>query len=238
MVLLVILLAMLLFIGCVYAIYSMAWLVKKRKENARFIQQYGMTKEEYIVAKKAKEREEHERKRQERIEKKNSFFKSLSDQYGKCSASFSFAISSHANKVFEAHVFEDKNMIVVFNSDLFEITNTIPFQSILDFSIDVDIKRIGGNTATTTTKTSTGSMVKRGLVGGVLFGGVGALAGAATAKTTSQTTFDEEKEECRYSISINLDSISSPIYIMYFGLGSTTCKKVAGILTTIIRRNN
>lgn len=166
------------------------------------------------------------------------FLKSLSGKYGKVSTTFSFSKSNHNAKECEARVFEATKTIVVFKPVSLDIVDVIPFSSILDFSIDEDIKITGGNTATTTTKTSTGSMVKRGLVGGVLFGGVGALAGAATAKQSSQTIFDKKTEEKRYSIPINIDSISSPIYTMYFGFDSNTCKKVAGILTVIIRQNS
>lgn len=209
-------------------------LKKKEEEDAQFIKQHGMTRAEH----KAKVNEEKERKHKEKQERRTSFLKSLSEKYGKVSTIFSFSKSNHHAKECEARVFETTKTIVIFKPTSLEVVDIIPFSSILDFSIDEDIKITGGNTATTTTKTSTGSTVKRGLVGGVLFGGVGALAGAATAKQSSQTIFDEKKEERYYSIPINIDSISSPIYTMYFGLDSSSCKRVAGMLTAIIRRNN
>lgn len=217
-----------------YFISNKKQLKEKEKENAQFIQKHGMTREEYDK----KIREDKIKAEKERKERRSEFLKSLSSQYGKNSTSFSFSKSNHNAKECEARVFEATKTIVVFKPISLEIVDIIPFSSILDFSVDEDIKITGGNTATTTTKTSTGSMVKRGLVGGVLLGGVGALAGAATAKQSSQTIFDEKKEERRFSIPINIDSISSPIYTMYFGLDSNSCKRVAGMLTAIIRRNS
>lgn len=207
---------------------------KKDEADAQFVKQHGMTRVEH----EAKVNEEKERRHKEEQENRTLFLKSLSEKYGKVSTKFSFSKSNHNAKKCDARVFEATRVIVVFNPVSLYIVDVIPFSSILDFSIDEDIRIIGGNTATTTTKTSTGSMVKRGLVGGILLGGVGALAGAATAKQSSQTVFDGKKEERKYSISINLDSISNPIYTMYFGLDSETCKRVAGILTAIVRRNS
>lgn len=209
-------------------------LKKEEEADAQFFKQYGMTRAEH----EAKVNEEKERKYKEKLERRTSFLKSLSEKYGKVSTTFYFSKSNHNSKECEAQVFEETKTIVVFKPVSLDVVDVIPFSSILDFSVDEDIKITGGNTATTTTKTSTGSMVKRGLVGGVLLGGVGALAGAATAKQSSQTIFDEKKEERRYSIPINIDSISSPIYTMYFGLDSSSCKRVAGMLTAIIRRNS
>lgn len=206
----------------------------KEREEKQFIEKHGMTREEHA----SKVIQEKKLKQQEKQRQRSELLSSLSEKYGKVSASFSFSKSSHNTKECEARVFEDKQVIIVFKPITLSIVDTLPFSSILDFSVDEEIKVIGGNTATTTTKTSTGSMVKRGLVGGVLLGGVGALAGAATAKQSSQTIFDEKREERRYSIRINIDSISSPIYTMYFGLDSNTCQKVAGLLTVIVKRNS
>ena len=206
----------------------------KEREEKQFIEEHGMTREEHT----SKVIQEKRLKQQEKQRQRSEFLKSLSGKYGKGSTSFTFSKSSHNSKECEARVFEDKRVIVVFKPLTFSIVDTIPFSSILDFSVDEEVKVIGGNTATTTTKTSTGSMVKRGLVGGVLLGGVGALAGAATAKQSSQTIFDEKREERLYSIRINIDSISSPIYTMCFGLDSNACQKVAGLLTVIIKRNS
>lgn len=207
---------------------------KKDEADAQFIKQHGMTRAEH----KAKVKEEKERKHKENQERRTSFLKSLSEKYGKVSTTFPFSKSNHNAKKYEARVFEATKTIVVFKPTSLDIVDVIPFSSILDFSVDEDVRTIGGNTATTTTKTSTGSMVKRGLVGGVLLGGIGALAGAATAKQTSQTVYDEKTVERRYSITINIDSISSPIYTMCFEFDLSSCKRVAGILTAIIRRNN
>ena len=166
---------------------------------------------------------------------RKQFIDGLHHEYGETSAKFFFSKTVKSNKEYEARVFEDSNIIIVIDRD--KIVDKIPFCSILDFSVEDEVITIGENTATTVTKTSTGSMIKRGLVGGVLFGGIGALAGAATAKSISETQFNNPDERHEYSITVNIDSLSSPIYLMHFGKDSDKCSKTAGILTVILQRN-
>lgn len=100
--------------------------------------------------------------------------------------------------------------------------NEYDYSDILDFSVD-------GRPSYTTT-TSTGSMIGRGIVGGIVFGGVGALAGAATSKknTTSEIR--------SYSIAIYLKNIQKPVED-FLAFKLETAQQVEGVLRIIIDSN-
>lgn len=100
--------------------------------------------------------------------------------------------------------------------------NEYDYSDILDFSVD-------GQPSYTTT-TSTGSMIGRGIVGGIVLGGVGALAGAATSKknTTSEIR--------SYRITIYLKNIQKPVED-FFASNLETAQQVEGILRIIIDSN-
>lgn len=70
------------------------------------------------------------------------------------------------------------------------------FSEIIDFSLN--------EMSSYKTTTSTSSMLGRGLVGGVMFGGIGALAGANSA--SSKTI----KENTQYNFNIILDDFNNP----------------------------
>lgn len=100
--------------------------------------------------------------------------------------------------------------------------NEYDYLDILDFSIN--------GQPSYKTKTSTSSMIGRGIVGGVLLGGVGALAGAATSKkdTTSEVHY--------YRITIYLKNIQKPVE-NYLAFNLSTAQQVEGILKIIIDSN-
>lgn len=113
------------------------------------------------------------------------------------------------------------------------------FSDILGFSLVDDATSETIMTSTGETKTSTGSMIGRAVVGGVLTGGLGAVAGAATAKkniatnSTSQTTTTH-----KYKIYINLNSLENSTVTLLIGNNSDKAHKIANILNVIIGRNN
>lgn len=86
-------------------------------------------------------------------------------------------------------VFESAGILIISNTEC-------KFSSILSFNIDGDRYY--------KVKTSNGNMVGRGIVGGLAFGGIGALAGAMTSsKKVNQT-------EREYVINITINDMSNP----------------------------
>lgn len=203
----------------------------KKRDDLEHISKFGMTKQEY-----EKEREQKWLRRQnENRLKIEELLSDLKSRYGSPSFSFEFAKLDGLRNTHTANVYEKGKVVVVMNRK--DIVDQIPFASILDFSIETETLTMSPDRATTTTTSSTGSMLKRGLAGGALFGEAGAIVGSATGKRTSETVFEKGEAARTYSISLNLDSITNPICHMYFNGEVDVCKEVAGVLTAIIRRN-
>lgn len=112
------------------------------------------------------------------------------------------------------------------------------FSDILGYSLVDDATSETITTSTGTAKTSTGSMLGRAVVGGVLTGGLGAVAGAATAKknisdnATSQTTTTH-----RYTLYINVNSLQEPTIVLEIGNNASKAQKLAGVINVIVERN-
>ena len=191
------------------------------------------------IEKKRKEDEIFEQRRREREYIENQFntrYGMFVEKYGACTADILLGekkldINDHL------YIFEDSSMMVLRGE-------VLPFNKILGFSLDDDSRTIMKNdiTYTSTTKTSTGSMIGRAAVGGILLGGVGALAGAATAKQTTtteplrgQTTATTEHD---YHLFLNVDSISNPTREIHFGDRAQLARTVANTINVIIQRNN
>lgn len=113
------------------------------------------------------------------------------------------------------------------------------FSDILGYSLVDDATSETITTSTGTAKTSTGSMLGRAVVGGMLTGGLGAVAGAATAKknisdnATSQTTTMHN-----YTLYINVNSLQEPTISLNLGNDVSIAQKLAGAVNVIIERNN
>lgn len=100
---------------------------------------------------------EEDRKAQERSDFRRDFNLELHDSHNWCGHKFQF---------------DDKAKKFVIDGRLYNFSDFLGFEILY------------GNDVTTTVKTSTSSAIGRGLVGGALFGPIGAIAGAATAKKT------------------------------------------------------
>ena len=128
---------------------------------------------------------------------------------------------------------------------VFEETSTIlikgvpyNFSEILDFEL-TDENRIIYTNSRSTTKTATGSMIGRAVVGGALLGGVGAVIGGATAKRDTET-YGESFERHDYTIHIMLDNLSNPRLNIHIELAypEELVRDFVSVLTIICNRNN
>ena len=88
------------------------------------------------------------------------------------------------------------------------------------------------------TKTNTGNMAKRAIVGGVLTGGVGAAIGGATA--TKETTVKQANDKVihDYTVIININSLSEPIIRIPLGADGAKANEIVGLMNVIISRKN
>lgn len=128
----------------------------------------------------------------------------------------------------EIIAFEESNRIWICGNDY-------PMKSILSCTFTDDKKVIKGE-ITSTTKTNTGNMVKRAVVGDVLLGDAGAIIGGSTASKTTITAQGQDKIIHNYTIIINVDSLSEPTIKIPMGTDENTVNEIVGLMNVIINR--
>lgn len=112
------------------------------------------------------------------------------------------------------------------------------FIDILGYSLIDDVTNETITTAMGTAKTSTGSMLGRAAIGGVLTGALGAVAGAVTAKKnisgdiTTQSTSTHS-----YTLYVSVNSLLKPSIALKIGNNSSLAQRLAGLIKAIIERN-
>ena len=110
-----------------------------------------------------------------------------------------------------------------------------PMKSILSCTFTDNQKVVKGQ-ITSTTKTNSGNMVKRAVVGDVLLGGAGAIIGGSTASKSTITTQENDIIYHNYTLIINVDSLSEPIIRVNMGSDDTTVNEIVGLMNVIINR--
>lgn len=162
-------------------------------------------------------------------------FDGLVSSYGSCTTDILLG-SSKTDVDSHMYIFEESSMLVLKGEH-------IPFSKVLGFALNDDSETIVHNETqyTSTTKTSTGSMLGRAVVGGVLLGGVGALAGATTAKketvTVPSNATSTSTTKHRYVLFVNLDDLSNPTREIKLGSDTKRAHNIANIFNIIIQRN-
>lgn len=148
----------------------------------------------------------------------------LIDQYGELTREFNFPSDDlfKVPKVSESVFVFEKSKKIIINNDCYD------FADIVECRL---IDKLQGETILTT-RTSTGSMLGRAVVGGVLTGGVGAVIGAATAK---QKTIAKPTGNNDFEIMLSVNSIKNPIVKIPCGKHSDSANELYAILNLIIK---
>ncbi len=157
---------------------------------------------EYYAKEAAKE--ELRKQNEENLRKKfESEYQLLLDKFGTCTVDIKLG---RTNMYIESRlfVFEESQMVGLFGKEY-------GFSDILGCSLVDDATSETIATSTGDAKTSTGSMIGRAVVGGVLTGGLGAVAGVATAKKNIETnTTSQTRTTHKYTMYVNVNSLSNP----------------------------
>ena len=141
------------------------------------------------------------------------------------------AVKEWDNPSFRIYVFE-KSQVVLIEED------AISFNKILAYTLSDNSTMVSTTIGTTDTTTSTGSMAGRAIVGDILFGKAGAVVGAMTADTVSETrTKTSHAVTHNYLLYLNIDDLSNPQRILAFGKNEEMANKAASIFNIIIKRN-
>lgn len=182
--------------------------------------------------------EEKAREGQERVaemqriqkEKYEEDLSKLITRLGNCTIDINLSIWNVNRLQDRFLVFEDSKIVVI---------NQIEycFSQILGYSLIDDATSETITTSTGKAKTSTGNMIGRAVVGGVLTGGIGAVAGAATAqKKISTDATSRTITSHKYTICINVDSLESSTINIHIGKDTQKAYEIANILNVIIER--
>lgn len=183
-----------------------------------------------------KELERQERQKQRRLIACEEYEKTLADfstKFGTCTINENLSDSRYCDYSISTRflVYEQSSVIIIKSKEY-------RFSDILGYSLVDDATNETITTSMGTAKTSTGSMIGRAVVGGVLTGGLGAVAGAATAKksisnnATSQTTTMHQ-----YTLYITVNSLQEPTISLKIGDNTSKAQKLAGVLNVIVERN-
>lgn len=151
----------------------------------------------------------------------------VSEAAGKYEALKKKLIDKYGNptKIIDDYGVGDNETVYVFEIPQIIVIKGVEykFDSILDFSVN------GGQSYKIAT--STGSALGRGVIGGVLLGGVGALAGVGTAsKKANPNGMD-------YLICITTKDLSNPM-IEYRTKNDTRANELVSVLKIILDRTN
>lgn len=129
------------------------------------------------------------------------------------------------------YVFENKSIIIIYG-------NQYHFSDLLSFSLVDNTTSETITTSSGSSSTSTGSMLGRAVVGGVLTGGLGALAGATTAKKNINSNANSSTKIIHdYTIFLNINSLKEPLISINLGSQQEKAQQLASILNVIIERN-
>lgn len=133
-----------------------------------------------------------------------------------------------------------ENSFIVFedSSTLFIENRPYSFKDIISFDVFDNSEKVYSGNSITTTKTNTGSMIGRAVVGGALFGGAGAIIGGATAKKKSNSTISQSSYTAhKYEIIITVNSLSMPLLKLEIGGNKEAMQQISSILSIIVERN-
>ncbi|OFY41582.1 MAG: hypothetical protein A2X18_07090 [Bacteroidetes bacterium GWF2_40_14] len=161
--------------------------------------------------------------KKELLEIKNSYAKNILEADQKYSLEYGVITKSfhkEFNEIESIRVFEESETIVIMD---------VPYKFVDIISVELydDSKIIITNSVT---KTSTGSMIGRAVVGGALIGGVGAVIGGVSAKQNTVATQETSHHYCMY---ITINNLTNPLISFVFkgGVVELDNTKESGIET-------
>lgn len=164
---------------------------------------------------------EKERKELDYINEKNI----LISKYGQIDKEI---ILGEFNIQKEIIVFGNVNRILIFGKDIL-------MSDIISCTFSDD-KRVNKGKVSYETKTSTGNMAKRAVIGSVLLGGAGAVICGSTASKNTIVKQEDDTIIHNYTVIININSLSDPIIKINLGSDEDKVNEVIGLMNVIINR--
>lgn len=166
-------------------------------------------------------------KRKRKREQYEADVQDMRNRYGNESFDYGELFDAY-NRVF---VFPEKRVVVYHKSP-------VEFDKIIAFDVTDNKTSITTSEAgNATTKTSTGSMLGRAVVGGVLAGGVGAAIGGSTAKrhTDIQPGLQTTNTSHDYKVYLTINDFKNPSLCIPFGDNTEAVHRFVSYLNIILR---
>ena len=208
----------------------------KEEEKNRYLREVERNR---ILAEKQKielqNRIEAEKKQNE--ENFNNYLSELVSKYGNCDKHIKLDYHNQNNRD-DILVFSQTKHIVLLQKEF-------SFSDILDCVVNDNYKETETvqtyrNNSLATTRTDTGSMVGRSIVGGVLLGDAGAIIGGSTAKRKTviehgSDTSVRNKEICHnYTVAVTVKDISNPVLSLNIGDNSSLKDEIVSLIKVIM----
>ena len=185
-------------------------------ESQQLYKSTGQTQEDVSEERWQQFRKTVEQERQTKIQEKEQKKKQKEEAFGVGFIELGYGV-----------VINDKTNRIFINSHEYN------FDDILEFSVQDNSVTIHTG-STSTAKTNTGSMIGRAAVGGVLFGGAGAVIGGATAKRDIYNSGSSSSVYHDYSVIITVNNITYPNETVKLGGDEDTLNKITSTLTVIL----
>lgn len=99
-----------------------------------------------------------------------------------------------------------------------------------------DNPRIAKGKVTAITKSKTGDVIGRSIVGDVIGGSAGAIIGGATASKHTEYIQGDDRTIHDYTVIINMNSISEPVIRIHTGERGKLTNEIVGLMNVIISR--
>lgn len=192
-----------------------------------------------VASQNSKDAEEaEEKKRQQRAEDRKRAEESvqrsigqLSDKYGRISNTIRLEKWGDMPDIKKCLLFFGESELLYVDG------REVLFKDIISYSITDDYRIKHGEVEyTSETNISTGSLLGRSAAGAVLGGGVGAVIGASSASKNT-TTIGTQKDDTiihKYSLSIYIKSLDSPLIRINLGDSTEKAEEVNAIFAYII----
>ena len=218
----------------IVAILLAVFVVKALCDHGR---EQNQKKQEEKEARLRTYKEDLEKKRIQRQAEYDARVKEFSDKYGACDVDLrvkynTYSIESHI------YVYDKSSMLILLGEE-------IPYNKIVGCSLvevpEVTKKAVTEMTEETVSKTSTGSMLGRALVGGVLLGPVGAVVGGATAKRKTEATpvyktVYKDEVKIKYVVQITVNDLNNPVRSVMFGSRKEEALHLESMVNLIIAK--
>lgn len=111
----------------------------------------------------------------------------------------------------------------------------LPMDDVVSCTLNDDSRVLKGKVSYET-KSSIGNIATRAVVGGLLLGGVGAVVGGATAKKNTVVNQGHDIIIRKYTVVININSLSDPIISIPLGKDGAKANEIVGLMNVVISR--